>query len=181
MLQELIIPFLTIGLAELGDKTQLAILCLAAKTKKHLQLLLGAILAFIVADGIAILLGDFITNIIPISYIKAGAGIIFIIVGLVILLKSKEEEKKCDLKQPFLSGFSLILVSEFGDKTQLAAALFATKYNPTLVLIGVVGAMALLSVIAIYSGKFISSRIKPKVVHTISGVLFIIIGIASFF
>lgn len=41
MIQEILIPFLAVGLAELGDKTQLAVLSLASKTKKHWELLLG--------------------------------------------------------------------------------------------------------------------------------------------
>jgi len=65
MVQEILIPFVSIGLAELGDKTQLAVLCLASKTRKYLQLLTGVVLAFVVADGLAILLGIFITEHVP--------------------------------------------------------------------------------------------------------------------
>ena len=58
MFQDFFIPFLTIGLAEFGDKTQLAILGLSTKTKKHLSLILGVVLAFILTDGLAVILGD---------------------------------------------------------------------------------------------------------------------------
>ena len=70
MIQDILVPFLTIGLAELGDKTQLAILCLASKTRRHLQLLLGIILAFVIADGLAVFLGNYITNLIPNKSVK---------------------------------------------------------------------------------------------------------------
>ena len=112
MIQDFIVPFIVLGLAELGDKTQLTVFCLAAKTKKHWQLLLGVILAFIIADGLAILLGDYITKIIPMNYVKIAVGIIFIIFGIITLIGSKEEGSKCNLKNPFLSGFGLILISE---------------------------------------------------------------------
>jgi putative Ca2+/H+ antiporter (TMEM165/GDT1 family) len=56
MLADILIPFATIGLAELGDETQLTVLCLSSKTKRHIELLLGIILAFVIADGSAIVI-----------------------------------------------------------------------------------------------------------------------------
>lgn len=180
MIQDILIPFLVVGLAELGDKTQLAVFCLASKTKNYVQLLLGVMLAFLIADGLAVFLGNYISELIPQDYIKIGAGIIFIIVGMVMLLKRNEEERKCDLKTPFISGFTLVLISEMGDKTQIASGLFATQFNPFFVLIGVIASLTLLSVIAIYLGKFIMEKINRKTVSVIAGVLFILVGIASF-
>ncbi len=58
MLQDILIPLIVVGLAELGDKTQLSTLLLASKTKKHIQLFLGTILAFLIVDGIAIQNGE---------------------------------------------------------------------------------------------------------------------------
>lgn len=181
MLQDILLPLITVGLAELGDKTQLAVLGLASKTKKHLQLLLGIILAFLIADGLAILLGNYITNIIPMNYIKIGSGIIFIIFGVIILSNNKKEESKYELKNPFISGFGLVLISEMGDKTQIASALFATKFNPVLVLTGVILALTALSLMAIYLGKFITKKLNKRTISIIAGILFIVIGILSFF
>jgi Ca2+/H+ antiporter, TMEM165/GDT1 family len=181
MIQDLLVPFVTVGLAELGDKTQLAVLCLASKTKKYLRLLLGVILAFAITDGLAILLGNFVTAHIPILYIKIVSGTLFIIFGIVTLLNNRTEEAQCELKQPFTSGFFLILVSEMGDKTQIASGLFATKYNPVMVFIGVLSALTVLSVMAVYLGKFISLRINKRVISKIAGTMFIALGILCFF
>ncbi len=181
MIQDILIPFLTIAIAELGDKTQLAVIGLATKTKKHLQLLLGIVLAFIIADGIAVAFGDFIIKVIPMGYIKSGAGIIFIIFGVAALISHKKKKGKYNLKAPFVSGFSLILLLEIGDKTQIAAGLFATRFSPILVLIGAVSALTALSIIAVYLGKFITRKINRETISIISGILFILIGIASFF
>jgi len=63
MLQDILIPLIVVGLAELGDKTQLSTLLLASKTEKHPHLLFGVILAFLLVDGIAILAGDWISSI----------------------------------------------------------------------------------------------------------------------
>lgn len=181
MIQDFLIPFAAISLAELGDKTQLAVLCLASQTKKHLNLLLGVILAFILADGLAIILGKIFSGLIPINYIKTAAGIIFITFGIITLVNNKEEKTTCELKKPFLSAFTLIFISEMGDKTQISAGLFAAEYNPILVFIGVLLALTILSIIAVYMGKFISTKINKKTIHTIAGILFIAIGITNFF
>lgn len=182
MISGILIPFLLVGLAELGDKTQLTVLVLSTKTKKYTALLAGVMLAFIVTDGLAILLGNFIANRVPMDHVRIGAGILFIIFGLTTLLNREDDEDdgSYELKSPFMSGFGLILVSEMGDKTQLAAALFATQYDPILVFIGVILALLLLSSMAVYVGKMLMERINKRTISTVAGVLFIVIG-ASFF
>ncbi len=180
MLHDILIPFLAIGLAELGDKTQIAIFCLASKTKKYLQLLFGVVLAFVLADGLAILLGGFIIKIIPINYLKIVVGIIFIVIGIITLINHKEKEEKCEIKTPFLSGFGLVLIAEIGDKTQIAAGLFATNFNPILVFIGVIAALTITSIIAIYFGKFVMVRMNKKTVSIIAGILFVLVGMFYF-
>jgi putative Ca2+/H+ antiporter (TMEM165/GDT1 family) len=181
VIQDFLIPFISIGLAELGDRTQLAVLCLASKTQKYLQLLLGVILAFAITDGLAIILGNFITAHIPTFYIKIVSGAIFIIFGIIMLINNKSEEAHCELKQPFASGFLLILVSEMGDKTQIAAGLFATKYNAFIVFIAVLSSLTVLSVMAVYLGKYIALKINKKVISLVAGIMFIVLGILFFF
>jgi len=179
MLLDILIPFFAVGIAELGDKTQLAVFCLASKTKRHAQLLLGVVLAFAVADGLAIILGNFLTNIMPLNYIKAGAGFVFILFGVWIMLNHRRKSEEHELKSPFLSAFGLILISEMGDKTQIAAGLFATEYNPIFVFIGVMAALACLSLVAVYIGKLLAKRINKKVISIIAGVVFMIIGLTA--
>jgi len=185
MLKDILISLIVVGLAELGDKTQLSVLLLSSKTKKHLHLLLGVMLAFLVVDGIAILAGQWIANIISTSAIKISSGAIFIIFGILIM-RAEEEEVECKYKSkyyfktPFYSGFALIFLAEWGDKTQIASGLLATQYNGLMVLMGVMTALTLLSIVAIYLGKFISSKTEEKTITRIAGALFIIMGISFF-
>ena len=178
MIADLLIPLVAISLAELGDKTQLSIILLSSKTKKHLHLLLGIMLAFLIADGAAILLGSWIMNIIPITWLKVASGTIFTVFGLLILReKEATKQSRLQFKNSFLSGFILIFISEWGDKTQIASGLFATQYNSLMVLTGVMTALTLLSIIAIYLGKIISNKIDKKLITKIAGTAFILIGI----
>jgi len=180
MLQDFLIPFITIGIAELGDKTQLIVFTLAGKHKKPIQLLIGATLAFLAADAIAIFLGAIIQRYVDLDIIKLIGGLLFIGFGVFTLIK-KEKEEDIKLKKKkgmfLFTAFIIVFIAEMGDKTQLAAGLFATQYNPYLVLLGAVLAESLLSALAIFLGKAILKHIDEKKVAMIAGILFILIGI----
>lgn len=179
MLQDLLIPLVTVGLAELGDKSQLSILLLASKTKRHFALLLGVMLAFLIADGMAVATGAFIGDKIPANLLRIASAAVFIGFGMLLLLRHKKEKaENGHWKNAFVSGFALIFVSELGDKTQIATGIFAAKYNAAMVLTGVMLALLLLSIAAIYLGKLAAKRMNRELVEKISGLLFIIIGLS---
>jgi len=179
-LDEILIPLVAVGLAEMGDKTQLSVLLLSSRTKQFFQLLLGVMLAFLLADGFAILVGSWVTNVVPVHLVKLISGAVFIFFGLLILKGKQEEEEENSLspKSAFLSGFSMIFLSEWGDKTQIASALFAAEYNPWMVFIGVMAALTILSIMAIYLGRFIAGRIDRKTITRIAGAVFMLIGLS---
>jgi putative Ca2+/H+ antiporter (TMEM165/GDT1 family) len=179
-LNDIIIPLLAVGLAEMGDKTQLSVLLLSSRTREYAQLLAGIMLAFLLADGFAILVGSWVTEVIPVHLVKLVSGAVFILFGVMILRGDKEEEEESRLspRNAFVSGFSMIFLSEWGDKTQIASALFATEYDPRLVFIGVMTALLILSAMAIYLGKFLAGRIDRKRITRIAGVVFLLIGLS---
>jgi len=79
--------FATFGvvfLAELGDKTQLAGLNLAAKSRMPFLVFLGSVSAYAVVTLITVLLGDTLTKFIRPEYIKYGAASIFIVIGILM-------------------------------------------------------------------------------------------------
>jgi len=175
---DFLIPFITIGLAELGDKTQLSILLISSRTKKHLQLLLGVLIAFLIVDGLAVLIGSWVTGMVPVSFLKVSSAIVFIAFGLLKLRDDGVEGRsRLYSGSPFLSGFIMIAVTEWGDKTQIASGLLATRYSALMVLTGMMTALALLSIMAIWLGKSISRKIGKRTMARIAGVVFILIGI----
>ncbi len=76
--------FLLIFLAELGDKTQLAMVALSAKGKSPLTLFISAIFGFALATLVAIIIGTIGAKFIPIQIIEKIAAIAFVIIGLLI-------------------------------------------------------------------------------------------------
>lgn len=78
--------FTTIFLAELADKTEIAVLSLTAKTKSPWPIFWGAMFAFGVATLIAVLLGDIIAKFVPINILRFVSAGIFIFIGVLTLL-----------------------------------------------------------------------------------------------
>lgn len=80
--------FTTIFLAELGDKTQLAVIALTAKTKSMFTVLIAATTAMFTVSLIGVLFGELLTKVIPLKYIHFLAGIVFILFGILFMVKS---------------------------------------------------------------------------------------------
>lgn len=79
--------FWMIFLAELGDKTQIAILAQAMESKSLITVFLGSSLALILSSVIAIFTGSLLAKWIPMNYVGKIAGIVFIVLGVFFLLK----------------------------------------------------------------------------------------------
>jgi putative Ca2+/H+ antiporter (TMEM165/GDT1 family) len=78
--------FSLVFLAELGDKTQLATMTLAASGKQRLVVFLGASLALIATSAIAVLVGEGVGRVVPEIWLKRVAGAGFIVLGTLFLL-----------------------------------------------------------------------------------------------
>lgn len=166
----------------MGDKTQLSIILLSSKTKNHINLLLGVLLAFLIVDGVAIIAGSWVTSIVPVQIVKIVSGVLFIVFGIVMLIrKEKEVESKKTFTNAFVSGFLLIFLAEWGDKTQIASGIFGTQYDALMVLCGTILALTFVSIIAVYFGKIIGDRINKKLMTRVAAIIFIILGIVFFF
>ncbi len=84
----LISSFITIFIAELGDKTQLATLTLSGRSKKPLAVFLGSASALILASLVGVLAGGSISTFIPEIYLKLIASITFLIIGSRLIFNS---------------------------------------------------------------------------------------------
>ena len=80
-LKVLVTTFVTIFLAELGDKTQLATLCFAAENESRLAVFIGSAGALVLASLIAVLVGGEVSRLVPSHYTKIGVGILFVLLG----------------------------------------------------------------------------------------------------
>jgi len=78
--------FATIFLAELGDKTQLATFAFSAETKSRVSVFIGSAGALVLTSLLGVLLGAAISKLIPPNFLKMGAGGLFVILGIWMIL-----------------------------------------------------------------------------------------------
>ena len=170
-------------LAELGDKTMLATICLSAQYRRPVFVLVTAMLALTVSTIIAVIIGVILSTTLPLDLIIVFSGGIFIILGIHALIRrDPDEDTSCDQPQTFLSMFSLVLVSEMGDKTQIASlALAAQSAFPLMVFLGALLGFLLVNGIGAITGEQISKRVPIRLIQNVTGVVFIIAGILIIF
>lgn len=78
--------FLTLFLAELGDKTQLAVMTMSAKTESKISVFIGASLALIVVTGLGVLVGSAVSSVVPTEWLQRIVAVAFIAIGILMLL-----------------------------------------------------------------------------------------------
>ena len=79
--------FVTLFLAELGDKTQLAIITMSANTESKVAVFIGASLALVIVSLLAVLFGAALTQIIPVEWLQRIVAAAFILIGVLMLFK----------------------------------------------------------------------------------------------
>jgi len=183
--------YLLIFAAEIGDKSQLVCMALAIRYRA-LPVAVGAILAFLVLNTLAVVFGSAIANWIPelalAIYLVVSA--MFLLFGFHALLsqedgESEEETEALDetdlavksKQHIILSTFALIAVAEFADKTQLAVVGLSSHSSPLSVWIGSTLALITTSIMAVWAGKTILQRFPIALLHRFSGALFIILAL----
>jgi putative Ca2+/H+ antiporter (TMEM165/GDT1 family) len=85
-LRVLLTTFGVIFLAEMGDKTQLAAMTMAAQTKKPWAVFLGASLALAAVSALGVIVGGTLGNYVPLEWVKRVAAVAFIVIGVLMLL-----------------------------------------------------------------------------------------------
>ena len=78
--------FGVIFLAEMGDKTQIAAMTMAAEKKRPWEVFIAASLALVAVSAIGVIIGSTLSQYLPLVWIKRGAGVSFIVIGLLVLL-----------------------------------------------------------------------------------------------
>lgn len=184
MLQELIKAFTLIFIAEMGDKTQ--ILAMAFATKYQVKkVLLGIFLGAFLNHGLAVILGSYISNFIPINTIQIIAGFAFVGFSIWTLKSEDDDEENEEHKSKFGPVITVALaffIGELGDKTQLTAITLATdaKY-PVFILCGTVLGMIVTGGIGIIIGKKLGDKIPEFAIKIIAASVFMFFGVTKLY
>lgn len=173
---------LLIALAEFGDKSQLVCMTLAAR-HRGLPVVLGAISAFALLNLLAVLFGAAVAAWLPAWVVTAAVALLFAVFGVQALRFSDDDEDEAVEEKPghniFATTFLLILLAEFGDKTQIAVAGLGSTAAPTAVWAGATVALALTSAFGVFAGRNLLHRLPLRWIHRISGAIFLTLALVA--
>ncbi len=174
--------FLLIAAAEIGDKSQLVCMTLAARHRAT-PVLLGAIASFAFLNSLAVIFGAAIASWFPEYIVSITVAILFAVFGLHSLFNTEEEEDEEVIEKSghslFFTTFFLITVAEFGDKTQLAVVALSSTAEPFAVWMGATCALILTSTLGVIAGRTLLKKVPLTLLHKISGVIFLILAVLA--
>ncbi|OSM04365.1 TMEM165/GDT1 family protein [Magnetofaba australis] len=173
--------FALIALAEIGDKSQLVCLTLAARHRRARPVIIGAVAAFALLNALAALFGAALSHWIPRPWLLAAVALLFAWFGVQALREASQSD---DEEEPIaasgrsvaVSAFLLIFLAEMGDKTQLSVAALAGIHPPEAVWLGATMALTFTSALGAVAGKTVFSRLPLALLHRLAGGLFLLMA-----
>jgi putative Ca2+/H+ antiporter (TMEM165/GDT1 family) len=180
-------PFLVstgvVALGEMGDKTQLLALLLAARFRQPWTIVAGILVATVANHAVAAALGTWLTRVLDPSWMRWGLGLSFLAVAVWMLVPDKADEHTKGLGAGRLGVFGVTAVAfflaEMGDKTQIATVMLGARYNDLLwVTAGTTLGMMTANVPAVFLGDRVLRRAPIAWVHRIAAIVFAALGLA---
>ncbi|MBC7906175.1 MAG: TMEM165/GDT1 family protein [Rhodospirillaceae bacterium] len=169
-----------VAIAEIGDKTQLLALLLAARFRKPLPIILGIFVATIANHGLAAWAGAAVASWVGADAMRWVLGLSFLAMAAWILVPDKvdDEPKTTAGAGAFLTTLVAFFLLEIGDKTQIATIALAAKYQSLAwVTAGTTLGMMLANVPAVLLGEVAATKVPLKLVHGIAAAIFAVIGV----
>ena len=174
--------FGVILLAEMGDKSQLVCMTLAARHRAG-PVLAGAAAAFLLLNTLAVTVGAALAQWIPERVLAGGVALLFGAYGVLALRNSQDPGEEAVVERRtrgiFASTFLLLLVAEMGDKTQLAVAGMAGTLPPVPVWLGATLALLTTSALGVLVGCKLLRLLPIHRLHQVSGAFFLILAAAA--
>lgn len=172
-----------VALAEIGDKTQLLALVLAARFKKPWPIIWGILVATIVNHALAGSIGAWASAQLGAQVMRWILGGSFLAMAAWMLIPDKLDPATADTPNAPLGVFGITVVAfffaEMADKTQIATIALAARFDSlTGVVLGTTLGMMIANVPAVLLGEIATRRIPAKVVHAIAALIFAALGIA---
>lgn len=182
---ELLEPFListgVVALAEIGDKTQLLSLVLAARYRKPLPIVLGVLAATLADNAFAGGIGTLLANLLSPRFLNWAIVVSFVLMAGWILIPEKPDGSEFAAPKHAMgilgTTFVTFFVAEMGDKTQVATIALAARFHDFFQVVGgTTLGMMVANVPVIYLGSRFANRLPAKVIHIIAAILFLVLG-----
>jgi putative Ca2+/H+ antiporter (TMEM165/GDT1 family) len=175
-MQTFLISTATVALAEIGDKTQLLALILAAKYRRPWTICLGILLATLANHALAGAFGAWIAALLTAQTLRLIVALSFLAVAVWALIPDRADDDDAARA----AGYGVLLattisffLAEIGDKTQIATAVIAAEYHPLWqVVAGTTSGMLVADVPAVWLGARFAQRLPLKAARIGAALLF---------
>ena len=170
-----------VALAEVGDKTQLLALVLAATFRRPLPIIAGIFFATVANHAFAGAVGQWLTHLVSPDVLRWILGLSFIAMGVWTLIPDKLDDGAQRNRRFGAFGTTLIafFLVEMGDKTQIATVALAARYDALVAVVaGTTLGMMIANVPAVMLGNFTAEKMPIRVIHIAAAILFALLGIA---
>lgn len=183
MFDALLISTGVVAVAEMGDKTQLLSLILAARFRRPLPIVAGIFVATVLNHFAAGWIGQQVAGLISPEILRWIVGLGFLAIAAWALIPDVMEEGEAVVKPygAFIATCIAFFLAEMGDKTQIATVALALKYTPLWqVVLGTTVGMMLANVPAVYLGDWIATRMHIlRMVRFVAAAIFALIGVLA--
>lgn len=173
-----------VALGEMGDKTQLLALLLAARFRKPLPIVAGILVATLLNHALAGVLGAWLAAQMGPDVLRWVVGLSFLAMALWMLVPDKLDGADAP-SQPrwgvFATTVLAFFIAEMGDKTQIATVALAARFHADLVavVLGTTMGMMLANVPVVFAGDWLTRRLSMRWVHGVAAAIFAVLGVLT--
>lgn len=179
-MQIYLISALLVALAEMGDRTQLLAIMLASRFRKPWPILAGIFVATLANHALAALAGFYLAGILQAAWFRYVVALSFIAMALWALIPDKAEEDGPGTWRlgVFLTTTVAFFVVEIGDKTQIATAALAARFqNVVIVAAGTTTGMLIANIPAVFLGQAITKVLPLQTLRLAAALVYLALGI----
>ena len=179
-MQSFLISLSTVAVAEMGDRTQLLSLMLAARFRRPWPILAGILCATLANHGAAAFIGHRLGHALTPRILDAAVGVSLIAMALWTLKPDSLDESsaRATRRGAFLTTLISFFIAEIGDKTQLATIALAAAYpNLLAVVAGTTTGMLLANAPVVLFGNAFADRLPLKPIRYLASALFFALGV----
>ena len=172
-----------VALAEMGDKTQLLSLVLAARFKRPWPIVAGILVATLLNHSLAGAVGAAVMAWVGPDVMRWILGVSFLAMAVWVLIPDKLGDDEADTGQHPWGVFAItawvFFLAEMGDKTQIATVALGAQYaNLVAVVAGTTLGMMLANAPVVFWGEALTRRIPIRALHIVAAVIFLVLGLA---
>ncbi|WP_374675751.1 TMEM165/GDT1 family protein [Ideonella sp.] len=172
-----------VALGEMGDKTQLLAIVLAAAFRKPLPIIAGILVATLANHAAAGALGGWVAALLGPTALRWVIGLSFLaMAGWMLVPDEIAEDAGTDTRRFGVFGTTVVafFLAEMGDKTQIATVALAARYTDVVAVVaGTTFGMMLANVPAVFLGDRIAQKVSMRVVHAIAAAVFAVLGVLT--